>query len=42
MLRRDGPYEQGERTLAVPVMAHADATMLVTTDRNFYSYAFWQ
>ena len=35
-------YEQGERTLAVPVMAHADATMLVTMDRNFYSYAFWQ
>ncbi|MBU2858042.1 hypothetical protein HF289_14635 [Acidithiobacillus ferrooxidans] len=23
-------------------MAHADATMLVTMDRNFYSYAFWQ
>ncbi|MHB1494272.1 MAG: IS4 family transposase [Acidithiobacillus sp.] len=37
-----GSYEQSERTLAGPVMAHADATMLITADRNFYSYAFWQ
>ncbi|MBU2847652.1 hypothetical protein HF925_03445 [Acidithiobacillus ferriphilus] len=37
-----GSYEQSELTLAGSVMAHADATMLITADRNFYSYAFWQ
>ena len=37
-----GPYEQGERELALSVMAHADSTMLVTADRGFYSYAFWK
>ena len=37
-----GPYERGERELALSVMAHADSSMLVTADRGFYSYAFWK
>jgi hypothetical protein len=37
-----GPYATGEITLAEPVIDRADASMLVTADRNFYSYAFWQ
>jgi hypothetical protein len=37
-----GPYRVGERTLAESVIDCADATMLVTADRNFYSFAFWQ
>lgn len=37
-----GPYNTGELTLAESVIDQADATMLVTADRNFYSYAFWQ
>jgi len=37
-----GPYARGELTLAEPVIDQADATMLVTADRNFYGYAFWQ
>lgn len=37
-----GPYATGEVTLAEPVIDQADASMLVTADRNFYSYAFWQ
>jgi hypothetical protein len=32
----------GELALAGPVIDRVDATMLVTADRNFYSYAFWQ
>jgi hypothetical protein len=36
------PYEQSERELARSVIAHADATMLVTADRGFYSYDFWK
>ncbi|CAB1368964.1 IS4 family transposase [Denitratisoma oestradiolicum] len=37
-----GPYATGEVTLAGPVIDQANASMLVTADRNFYSYAFWQ
>lgn len=37
-----GPYATGEVTLAEPVIDQANASMLVTADRNFYSYAFWQ
>ncbi len=37
-----GPYATGEVTLAKPVIDQADASMLVTADRNFYSYPFWQ
>lgn len=37
-----GAYATGEVTLAGPVIDQADASMLVTADRNFYSYAFWQ
>ena len=37
-----GPYATGELTLAEAVIDQADATMLVTADRNFYSYAFWK
>ncbi len=37
-----GPYATGELTLAESVIDRADATMLVTADRNFYGYAFWQ
>ena len=37
-----GPYQSGERALAEPVIDKADATMLVTADRNFFSHAFWQ
>ena len=37
-----GPYKTGELTLAEPVIDRADATMLITADRNFFSHAFWQ
>lgn len=37
-----GPYATGEITLAGPVIDQANASMLVTADRNFYSYTFWQ
>lgn len=37
-----GPYAQSERELAGAVMAHADASMLVTADRGFYGYDFWK
>lgn len=37
-----GPCRSSERALAEPVIDRADASMLVTADRNFYSYAFWQ
>lgn len=37
-----GPYKTGELTLAESVIDSADATMLITADRNFYSHAFWQ
>lgn len=37
-----GSYGQSERELALPVIAHADASMLVMADRGFYGYDFWQ
>lgn len=37
-----GPYATSEIALSGPVIDRADATMLVTADRNFYSYAIWQ
>ncbi|MFV0276249.1 MAG: IS4 family transposase [Parahaliea sp.] len=37
-----GHCRSGERALAEPVIDRADASMLVTADRNFYSYTFWQ
>lgn len=37
-----GPYHSSERELARSVLAHADATMLITADRGFYSYDLWQ
>lgn len=37
-----GPYSVGELSLAESVIDRADASMLVTADRNFYSHAFWQ
>lgn len=37
-----GPCNSGERRLAEPIVDRTDASMLVTADRNFYGYAFWQ
>lgn len=37
-----GPYRTDERQLAGPVIDRADASMLITADRGFYSYRFWQ
>lgn len=37
-----GPCSSGERRLAEPIIDRADGSMLVTADRNFYSYTFWQ
>lgn len=37
-----GPYGAGELALAEAVIDRADASMLVTADRNFYSHVFWQ
>lgn len=37
-----GPCRSDERRLAEPLLERLDATMLVTADRNFYSYDFWQ
>jgi hypothetical protein len=37
-----GPWRVSERALAEAVIEHADASMLVLADRNFYSLAFWQ
>lgn len=37
-----GPYKTGELSLAEPVIDQANATMLVTADRNFFSHAFWR
>ncbi|MCC5885611.1 MAG: IS4 family transposase [Gammaproteobacteria bacterium] len=37
-----GPLRVGERRLAEAVIDCADDTMLVTADRHFYSFAFWQ
>ncbi len=37
-----GPYATSEIALSEPVIDQADATMLVTADRNFYGHALWQ
>lgn len=37
-----GTYEQSERELARSVLMHADARMLITADRGFYSYDLWK
>jgi hypothetical protein len=37
-----GPCRSDERVLAETVIDRADATMLVTADRHYYSHAFWK
>jgi hypothetical protein len=37
-----GPCTVSELILAGPVIERADATMLVTADRGFFNYPFWQ
>jgi hypothetical protein len=37
-----GLYAEREIRLAGPVIDRVDASMLVTADRGFYSYTFWQ
>jgi hypothetical protein len=37
-----GSYATSAQRLAEAVIDRADATMLVTADRNFYGYPFWQ
>ncbi|WP_297486745.1 IS4 family transposase [Ferrovum sp.] len=37
-----GPYKTGELTLAEAVIDQADASMVVTADRNFFGFPFWQ
>lgn len=37
-----GPYATSEATLAGPVIDRADASMLVTADRGFFSHNLWQ
>lgn len=37
-----GSYATSEIALSGPVIDRADATMLITADRNFYSHALWQ
>jgi transposase len=39
---KHGPFEEGELTLAQSVMDHADKSMIVTADRGFCGYEFWQ
>jgi len=39
---KHGPFEEGELTLAQSVMDHADQSMIVTADRGFCGYEFWQ
>jgi hypothetical protein len=39
---RPGPYAVSELVLAGPVIDRADATMLVTADRGFFNFPFWQ
>jgi hypothetical protein len=42
LLCKHGPFEEGELTLAQSVMDHADKSMIVTADRGFCGYEFWQ
>jgi hypothetical protein len=37
-----GPFKEGETTMAEGVMDRADSSMIVTADRGFYGYEFWQ
>jgi Insertion element 4 transposase N-terminal/Transposase DDE domain len=37
-----GAFTQGEVTLAHPVLAKANASMVITADRLFYGYELWQ
>jgi len=37
-----GAFRTGELTLAQSVIDHADSSMIVTVDRGFYGYEFWQ
>ena len=39
---KHGPFKEGELTLAESVMNHADKSMIVTADRGFCGYEFWQ
>jgi Insertion element 4 transposase N-terminal/Transposase DDE domain len=39
---KHGPFREGELTLAESVMNHADKSMIVTADRGFCGYEFWQ
>jgi len=39
---KHGPFKEGELTLAQCVMDRADKSMVVTADRGFGSYDFWQ
>jgi hypothetical protein len=36
------PFKEGELTMAQAVMDHADMSMIVTADRGFSGYEFWQ
>lgn len=37
-----GPFAQGQATMAQAVMDRADSSMVVTADRGFFGYEFWQ
>lgn len=39
---KHGPFKEGELTLAQSVMDQADKSMIVTADRGFCGYEFWQ
>ena len=39
---KHGPFKEGELTMAQAVMDHADKSMIVTADRGFSGYEFWQ
>lgn len=39
---KHGPFKEGELTMAESVMDQADKSMVVTADRGFGGYAFWQ
>ena len=39
---KHGPFKEGELTLAQSVIDHADKSMIVTADRGFCGYEFWQ
>jgi len=39
---KHGAFKEGELTLAQSVMDRADKSMIVTADRGFFGYEFWQ